>query len=105
MAKQMWVYVLASPSRELYVGVTNDLHRRWAEHQKGKAGSYTTRHRIHRLVFAEQLEGPLAAIAREKQIKSWTRLKRLELVESVNPQWQDLATKWGWQGQAHRSQP
>ncbi len=96
MAKLMWVYILASPSRELYVGVTNDLHRRWAEHQNGDATSYSARHNTRCLVYYEAVSGQLQAIAREKEIKGWKRLDRLDLVESMNPEWEDLARKLGW---------
>ncbi|MCA9721081.1 MAG: GIY-YIG nuclease family protein [Gemmatimonadetes bacterium] len=96
MPRQMWVYILASPSRQLYVGVTNDLRRRWSQHQADTERSYTTRHRIRRLVYCEPVEGQREAIAREKQIKAWRRIPRLKLVESMNPEWRDLAQEWGW---------
>jgi len=92
----MWVYILASPSRELYVGVTNDLHRRWCEHQAHDVRAYSTRHDTRRLVYCELIEGQLQAIRREKQVKSWRRMKRLDLVASQNPEWRDLARDWGW---------
>ena len=96
MAKLMWVYILASPSRELYVGVTNNLHRRWTEHQDPNGTSYSARHDTRRLVYYEAVSGPLQAIAREKTIKRWRRLERLDLVETMNPEWQDLAAQMGW---------
>jgi putative endonuclease len=86
------VYILASDSRELYVGITNDLLKRVAQHRGAiDAQSYTTRHHIGRLVYCESTADVLAAIRREKQIKSWTRRRRLELIEQMNPDWVDLA--------------
>ena len=86
------VYILASESRQLYVGITNDLYRRVAEHQSVlDPNSYTNKHEIHRLVYCESSHDVLAAIRREKQIKSWTRRRRLDLIAQVNPDWVDLA--------------
>jgi putative endonuclease len=92
MARQYHIYILASDSRQLYVGVTNNLYRRIAQHRSGLApNSYTNKHRIHRLVYSESTHDVLAALCREKQIKSWTRRRRLELIGQVNPDWVDLA--------------
>jgi putative endonuclease len=86
------VYILASDSRELYVGITNDLFKRVAQHRSAiDPQGYTTKHRIGRLVYCESTQDVLAAIKREKQIKSWTRKRRLELIEQSNPDWVDLA--------------
>ena len=86
------VYILASDSRWLYVGITNDLFKRVAQHRSGiDPQSYTTRYGISRLVYCESTQDVLAAIQREKQIKSWTRRRRLELIEQMNPDWVDLA--------------
>jgi putative endonuclease len=86
------VYILASDARDLYVGITNDLFKRLAQHRSATdPQSYTTRHQIGRLVYCESTQDVLAAIKREKQIKSWTRRRRLELIEQMNPDWVDLA--------------
>jgi putative endonuclease len=88
------VYILASDSRELYVGITKDLYKRVAQHQGAlDPTSYTNKHKIHRLVYCESTHDVLAAIRREKQIKSWTRRRRLELIDRVNPDWVDLAPR------------
>jgi len=84
-----YVYILASKSRRLYVGVTGDLVRRTAEHLSGKVRS-TARYRINRLVHVETTGDVLAAIAREKQIKTWRREKKLALVSAENPAWDEL---------------
>jgi putative endonuclease len=91
MARTYYVYILASDSRELYVGVTNDLMKRVAQHRSGSnLKSYAARHRTFRLVYCESTSDVLSAIRREKQIKSWTRRKRLDLIDGANPGWRDL---------------
>ena len=89
--KSYWTYILASRSRVLYVGVTNNLARRVAEHRAGEGGHFTKRYRVHRLVHAEERYDVRDAIAREKQIKGWTRAKKVALIERENPAWRDLA--------------
>jgi putative endonuclease len=74
----------------MYVGVTNDLGRRVVEHQEGKGGTFTRRYRVHMLVYAEEFQQIEEAIAREKQIKGWSRSKKNLLVEAANPSWANL---------------
>ena len=85
------VYILASLSRRLYIGVTNHLERRIQQHQAGRADGFTARYRITRLVYFEQTSDIKAAITREKQLKGWRRAKKVALIESVNAGWVDLA--------------
>jgi putative endonuclease len=85
-----YVYIMASRSRVLYTGVTNDLARRVDEHKRGVNDGFTSRYRITRLVYFEEFADIRDAIAREKEIKSWTRMRRTGLVEQRNPFWQDL---------------
>ena len=92
MSRTYFVYILASESRELYVGVTNNLERRLAEHRAGLCKGYAFEHHINQLVHFEVTADVRAAITREKQIKSWRRAKRLALIEKANPEWRDLAT-------------
>jgi putative endonuclease len=87
--KQYYVYILASRSRTLYVGVTNDLERRLSEHRLS-GDSFTRRYLIDRLVYFEVTDNPSSAIAKEKQIKAYRRSKKTALVESMNPGWDDL---------------
>jgi putative endonuclease len=94
MEKNYHVYILASRSHVLYTGVTSDLMSRVGQHREGKASSFTAKYRIHRLVYFETFREVRAAIAREKQIKSWTREKRAALVQETNPTWLDLAADW-----------
>jgi putative endonuclease len=91
--RHLYVYILASKSGVLYVGVTNDLRRRVHEHRTSKVG-FTAAYRVHRLVYFETLGPPIAAIAREKELKGWTRERKLRLIESTNPVLRDLAEGW-----------
>ncbi len=90
----MYVYVLASKTRRLYVGVTNDLVRRVWQHRTGAVPGFTWKYSITRLVYFESFDDPMVAIRREKQLKSWARVKKLALVESMNPDWTDCAEDW-----------
>ncbi len=85
-----FVYIMASRSRTLYTGITNDLRRRVYEHKQGLIPGFTARYKITKLVYFETTANPLAAIAREKQIKSWRRDKKIALIESANAEWEDL---------------
>ncbi len=89
------MYMLASRSRNLYVGVTNDLGRRMNEHRLGVVPGFTTRYRIFRLVHFELFGDIRAAIAREKEIKGWRREKKVWLIKRGNPTWEDLAVGLG----------
>jgi putative endonuclease len=91
MSRMYWIYILASRSRNLYVGVTNDLQRRMIEHRQGLVPGFTSRFKIFRLVHCEQFADIRDAIAREKEIKGWRREKKMWLIERDNPTWQDFA--------------
>lgn len=91
--KTYFVYIMASRSRRLYTGVTNDLARRVFEHKSKAAPGFTARYNIRRLVYFEETDDAQAAITREKQIKGWLRKKKVALIESVNPVWEDLAVE------------
>jgi len=86
-----WVYILASRSRVLYTGVTNDLARRVREHKKGLVAGFTQKYRVTRLVYFEEFGYIRNAIAREKQLKGWVRARKVELIEARNPTWADLS--------------
>ena len=94
----MAVYLLSSVSRRVYVGVTNDLARRLWEHRYGPTLGFTRRYGISTLVYVESIAEPLTAITREKQIKGWTRVKKLALIEAYSPGWHDLAERYGLTG-------
>ena len=93
--RDYYVYILASKSRELYIGVTNNLTRRMAEHRAGvNPDDHAYRHEIIRLVHVERTTDVRDAIRREKQLKGWKRIRKLRLIESSNPDWKDLAAAW-----------
>ena len=91
---QYAVYILASRSRVLYIGVTNDLARRVAEHRQGLVEGFSKKYGVDRLVFYEQTPDIRSAIAREKQLKSWRREKKIALIKGSNPTWRDLTEDW-----------
>ena len=89
--KNYWVYILTSNNNKvLYTGVTNDLERRVAEHKEGKSSSFTSKYNVTKLVFCEQFDRIFDAIGAEKKIKAGSRAKKIELIENMNPGWQDL---------------
>jgi putative endonuclease len=99
--KNAYVYIMASRSRTLYTGVTNDLERRVAEHQRHLVPGFTSRYRAERLVYFETWRRIRDAIYREKQIKGWRRSRKIALIESMNATWADLSE--GWFGKADSS--
>jgi putative endonuclease len=82
---------MASPSRVLYTGVTNDLERRASEHKSGAGSRFTARYHVSELVYFEEHSDINVAIDREKQIKGLLRVKKIALIESINPNWVDLS--------------
>jgi len=93
--KRYYVYIMASRSLTLYTGVTGDIFHRALQHKAGEIDGFTKKYHINRLVHYEVFRYVDKAIAREKQIKAWTRAKRLALIKSDNATWQDLAEGWG----------
>jgi len=92
--KQYYVYIMSSKSRKLYTGVTDNLERRVYEHKNKLLPGFSKRYNISRLVYCETCPDVRAAISREKQIKGWLRAKKVALIESVNPAWDDLSSGW-----------
>jgi len=101
--RQYYVYILASLSRVLYVGVTSDLGRRIAEHRSGIRAGFTADYRVTNLVHFETTTDVRAAIAREKQVKRWPRRRKTRLVEACNPNWRDLGLDWQANDSANRA--
>lgn len=91
---QFAVYILSSNSRRLYVGVTSDLLHRIGQHREGIIPGFTSRYHVRRLVYFELTPNARSAIEREKQLKKWSREKKLKLIESSNPGWLDLSVDW-----------
>ncbi|HEY3169739.1 MAG TPA: GIY-YIG nuclease family protein [Thermoanaerobaculia bacterium] len=94
MSRDYFVYILASRSKTLYIGVTNDLERRMFEHKEKLIQGFTSKYRIDKLVYFEATTDVRVAISREKQLKGWRRSKKLALIEALNPSWKDLAEDW-----------
>ncbi len=93
--KFYYVYIMASKRNgTLYIGVTNDLMRRVYEHKHNLLEGFTKKYHIHMLVYYESTVDIRSAIEREKQLKWWHRAWKIELIESVNPEWKDLYNEW-----------
>ena len=89
-----FVYMLTNTNNTtLYIGVTNNLARRVYEHKNQLVSGFTKQYNLHKLVFFESTTDVYAAIAREKQLKGWTRAKKNALIEKENPTWEDLSEK------------
>ncbi len=91
---QFFVYILASNSRVLYVGRARDLVRRVGQHRQGRIAGFTRKYRVTRLVHFERVTSARSANERERQLKGWSRRKKIQLIESSNAGWRDLATDW-----------
>jgi len=92
---RFYVYVLQSSSRRcLYIGMTNNLHRRVFEHKMHRTEGFTDQYNARRLVYWQSFDDVHKAIAREKQLKGWRREKKLWLIGQFNPGWKDLAAGW-----------
>lgn len=89
-----YVYIMSSRYRAIYTGVTNDLLRRVSEHRHKVVGGFTKRYNMTRLIYFESFTHVGDAIAREKQIKGWSREKKIALIRSTNPEWNNLAKDW-----------
>jgi putative endonuclease len=91
-----YVYIMASSFKKLYIGVTTQIEIRVAQHKRAAhPDSHTARYVIDKLVYLERFTTITAAIAREKQLKGWLRIRKLELIISTNPSWLDLSDGWG----------
>ena len=90
--QQYYVYILTNKNHTvLYTGMTNNLKRRVSEHRHGVDGSFTKRYNVNKLIYYEQTPCRETAIAREKQIKAGSRQRKLDLINKMNPDWEDLA--------------
>jgi putative endonuclease len=91
--KQYYTYIMTNRSKTLYTGVTSDISGRVFQHKEGTGSKFTSKYNINRLVYYEEFSDVNEAIAREKQIKGWVRAKKIALIESVNPNWDDLSSE------------
>jgi putative endonuclease len=91
MTKQFFVYILTNMHNNVfYTRVTSNLNRRIHQHRMGVGSMFTSKYRLCKLVYFEEFKDPLAAIAREKQLKAGSRVKKVRLIETLNPEWVDL---------------
>lgn len=96
MEKPGHVYILASGFKHLYIGVTSNIEKRIWQHKNGiYAAAFTERYNIRQLVYLERFASMPTAIAREKQLKRWSRIKKIRLIIANNPDWRDLSLEWG----------
>jgi putative endonuclease len=96
------VYILGSTTGTLYTGITSKFDQRLFEHKNGIKSGFATKHKCHRLLLHERFVDIRSAIAREKEIKGWTRAKKLALISETNPEFKDLAAQHGWQTLLHQ---
>jgi putative endonuclease len=92
--REYYVYIMSNKSRTLYTGVTNNLERRVYEHKAKLIDGFTKRYNLDALVYFENTSDVIAAIEREKEIKGWVRRKKVALIYSFNPGWEDLSHDW-----------
>ena len=92
---QYFVYIISNVANtSVYVGVTNNLERRIYEHKNKVNDGFTKKYNVTKLVYFEETNSINSAIEREKQIKKWSRTKKDELINSINPTWKDLSVGW-----------
>ena len=92
--RRYFAYLVANASKRIYSGMTDSIRRRVCEHELKLTPSFAAKCNITRLVYFESFEDARNAIEREKQIKAWTRAKRIAVIESTNPKWNDLSREW-----------
>jgi putative endonuclease len=98
---QYFVYILCNSKGTLYIGVTNDVERRLGEHKNGLGSQFTSKYGVSRLVYCEAFPNARDAIAHEKRLKGWTRVKKIALIDERNPAWVDLTLEIpsSWNGE------
>ena len=89
-----WVYIMASESGTLYLGMTGNLEGRVRDHKEGRLEGFSKKYDCHKLLWFEEGQYVNDIIAREKKIKKWSRKKKCELIKEMNPTWKDLAEDW-----------
>src|ERR1035437_3020503 len=96
MSEYAYVYILANGFKKLSIGITTQLEIRIRQHKEKKdSRCHTAEYNINQLIYFERFTMVSAAIAREKQLKGWLRIRKLELIISTNPTWRDLSAEWG----------
>ena len=92
---EYFVYIMGSLSGTLYIGMTNSMYRRAVQHKAGEIEGFSSKYHCDRLVYYESFDDVHKAIGREKQLKGWSRAKKIALIEAKNPRGEDMAEKWG----------
>ncbi len=92
--KTFYVYIMVSKSGTLYIGLTSNIKKRVYEHKNHSIPGFTDKYDIDRLLYFEVIRASASAINREKQLKSWRREKKVKLIDSLNPEWNDLSQNW-----------
>jgi len=92
--QQYFVYIMASLTGMLYIGVTNDLYKRVYQHKNDLIEGFTKKYKCHKLIYFEETSDAESVIAREKQLKNWNRSKKEFLIKIKNPTWKDLSKEW-----------
>lgn len=95
-----FTYIVASLTQTLYIGITRDIEKRIFDHKCKLLEGFASTYNCDRLVWFESFDDPQSAIAREKQLKGWTRAKKIALIEKTNPAWTDLSEEWWTSEQA-----
>jgi putative endonuclease len=92
--KSYYIYIMSSLGGTLYTGVTTDIWNRVLTDKQKKKSCFTNKYNITRLVYYEETRYIQSALARENEIKCWRRKKKIQLIESLNPKWRDIAESW-----------
>jgi putative endonuclease len=92
--RYFFTYILGSLSGTFYVGFTSDMETRSIQHKEGIYEGFTKKYGVDRLLYYETFDDPRRGIAREKQLKGWSRAKKTVLIEKVNPEWKDMSRQW-----------
>ena len=94
LEKCYYIYIMSNRSKTIYVGVTGHLRTRVWQHKTGEFEGFTKKYKLDRLVYLEKYKYVRNALGREKQLKRWTRIKKIQLIVGMNPTWKDLAEDW-----------
>jgi putative endonuclease len=94
MKNEFYVYIMSSATRVLYIGYTGNLERRVYEHKNKLVEGFTAKYNVSRLVYFEHAPNGRAAVERENQLKGWLRAKKVQLINEMNPAWEDLSKEW-----------
>ena len=92
--KTYYLYIMASKTGTLYIGFTSDIKQRVYEHKNHLLPGFTDKYNVERLLYIETFRDVFSGIQREKQVKAWRREKKVRLIDSANPKWDDLSADW-----------